>query len=156
MMNWIAGQPLAKRLKTLVCHDGIFSTVGMMGSDLPAYLDQSMGKNLWENTEIWRKYDPAAFTHEWTTPMLVIHSDKDFRCPVTQGLSSFNVCRGRGLESRFLNFPDENHFVLGRENSLRWHRTVLGWINKYTNVEGGVVLDSPASGQRSEYDIASR
>ena len=141
MMNWIAGQPLAKRLKTLVCHDGIFSTVDMMGSDLPSILKQDMGSELWGDIEAWRKYDPAAFTHEWTTPMLVIHSDNDFRCPITQGLSTFHVCKGRGLESRFLNFPDENHFVLGRENSLKWHRTVIGWINKYCNVQGGIALE---------------
>ena len=156
MMNWIAGQPLAKRLKTIVCHDGIFSIVGMLGSDLPSFLHQSQGGNLWDDEEAWRKYDPAAFTHNWTTPMLVIHSDKDFRCPITQGLSTFNVCRGRGLHSRFLNFPDENHWVLGRENSLKWHRTVLGWLNKYCNVKGGIILDSPPGEQCNEQYIVRR
>lgn len=75
------------------------------------------------------------------TPELVIHSELDYRLPVTEGLSAFNVLQARGVPSRLLVFPDENHWVLKPENSLVWHREVLGFINKYAGVgeehEGG-------------------
>lgn len=147
MMNWIAGQPLARKLKTLVCHDGIFSVYNMLASDVSSSLNTDFGGHLWDAKHKWDKWDPAQHTQNWVTPMLVIHSDKDFRCPITEGLAAFNVCQIRGIESRFLNFPDENHFVLKRENSLRWHRTVLGWINKYASNEGSgrVRLEPPIS-----------
>ena len=76
----------------------------------------------------------------WNTPMLIIHSDTDYRCPITEGLAAFNVCQMRGVPSRFLNFPDENHFVLKKPNSLQWYHSVLGWINHYAGVEGTVEL----------------
>ena len=145
MALWVAGQPLAKELKTLVCHDGIFSTVSMMATDVFAGLDRDMGGFLWENQKGWLKYDPASYTHDWSKPMLIIHSDTDYRCPITQGLAAFNVCQAKGIESRFLNFPDESHIVTRNENSLIRHRTMLGWMNKYCGVDGGVVLQPPIS-----------
>lgn len=72
--------------------------------------------------------------------MLVIHSDNDYRCPITEGLAVYNVCKARGVRARFLNFPDENHFVTKRENSLQWYRSILGWINEYTGIKGTVEL----------------
>ncbi|KAL3423113.1 oligopeptidase family protein [Phlyctema vagabunda] len=143
MINWIAGQPLGRKFQTLICHDGIFSMYNLLGSDVPTALVEDMGCDLWEDKKTWDRYNPAAYTHNWKTPMLIIHSDNDFRCPFTEGLAVFNVCQLRGIPSRFLNFPDENHFVLNRENSLQWYRTVLGWANKYAGVKGGVELEPP-------------
>ena len=68
--------------------------------------------------------------------MLIIHSDNDYRCPITEGLAVHNVCQMKGIPSRFLNFPDENHFVSKRENSLQWYHSVLGWCNKYADNYG--------------------
>ena len=145
MVNWIAGQPLAKKFRALVSHDGCFSIYNMLSSDIATPLATDMGGTLWKDKASWDRNDPAQHTQNWTQPMLFIHSDLDYRCPVTEGLAPFAVCQQRGIESRFLNFPDENHFVLKHENSLKWHHTVLGWINKYTDVKGGVVLEPPVS-----------
>ncbi|RDW75809.1 hypothetical protein BP5796_06630 [Coleophoma crateriformis] len=151
MVNWIAGQPLGRQFKTLICHDGIFSSPSMLSSDVPLALDEDMGSHLWDSQETWDKYNPARFTHNWKTPMLFIHSDKDYRCPVTEGLAPYTVCLMKGIPSRFLNFPDENHFVLQRENSLRWYKTVLGWANKYAGVDGVALepaLTEPSKSRR--------
>ena len=116
----------------------------MLGSDSGSLLEHDMGAPVWDDpTSAWDRNDPSRYTDRWCAPMLIIHSDKDYRCPITEGLAAYNVCQAKGIESRFLNFPDENHFVLQRENSLVWHRTVLGWINHYAGVEGGVVLEPP-------------
>lgn len=62
--------------------------------------------------------------------MLVIHSERDFRLTDAEGLAAFNVLQTRGVDSQFLTFPDENHWVLDPENSLLWHACVLDWINE--------------------------
>jgi len=137
MINWIAGQRLAKKFKALVCHDGIFSLYSMLGSDVVAGLSENFGGSLTtkKGKEKWDRFDPAQHTENWSTPMLVIHSDNDYRCPVTEGLAAFNVCQMRGIESKYLRFSDEDHFVLRRENSLRWHEVVLGWCRRFVGEE---------------------
>ena len=82
----------------------------------------------------WRKYDPSEHFDKWATPELVIHSTKDYRLPIADGLGAFNVLQARGVDSQFLTFPDENHWVLKPENSLVWHKVVLNWINKYVGL----------------------
>lgn len=145
MINWIAGQSLAKRFKTLVVHDGVWSLGAVYASDIAATARFDFCGQLWENPAQWEKHDPCRYARNWTTPMLVVHSSKDYRCNINQGLAAYNICQQRGIRCRFLNFPDEPHVVLGRENSLHWHRTVLGWINKFTGVQGGVFLEPPVS-----------
>ncbi|PYH92585.1 alpha/beta-hydrolase [Aspergillus ellipticus CBS 707.79] len=159
MALWVAGQPLAKRLKALVCHDGIFDVVSeLLGDDLAEKqeLTRSFGSPYFTAAPdaaedapsakaLWRKWNPAEYLTNWSTPLLVIHSDKDFRCPTTAGLAAYSVCRLKGIETRLLNFPDENHFVLGKENSLVWWRTVIAWCNKFVGVTDGPVLEAARS-----------
>jgi dipeptidyl aminopeptidase/acylaminoacyl peptidase len=61
--------------------------------------------------------------------MLVIHGALDYRVPSTQGLATFTALQRRGIESRFLFFPDENHWILKPANSLQWHQEVIGWLD---------------------------
>jgi dipeptidyl aminopeptidase/acylaminoacyl peptidase len=92
MMNWIAGQPLAKKFKTLVNQDGIFSFTSMLASDIAADLKDSLNGTLWDDQNQWDKHDPSRYTSNWTQPMLVIHSDLDYRCkyyPVISLLISY-------------------------------------------------------------------
>ena len=137
MVNWIAGQPFSGRFRALASHDGIFNLSSMLASDEIASLPPSLGGFPWDDPTAWEKWDPSRHTAGWATPMLVVHSEKDYRCPITEGLAVFGVCQAKGVASKFLSFPDEGHWVLGRENSLRWHRTVLGWCDGYCGVERG-------------------
>jgi len=96
---------------------------------------------LWRqgSTRATSRWDPAKFALNWSTPHLIVHSDMDYRLPISEGLSMFNVLTERGVPTRFLNFPDETHWVVKPENSLVWHKEVLGWLNKYSGVNGGKV-----------------
>ncbi|KAJ2055516.1 dipeptidylpeptidase, partial [Coemansia sp. S155-1] len=87
------------------------------------------------------------YVKNWKTPTLVVHSEKDYRLVVSEGLSTFTALRRQGVPARLLYFPDENHWVLKPANSLRWHQEVLAWISKWTSDEStspATALDEPA------------
>lgn len=135
MMNWIQGHPFGRKFKALVTHDGVFSMTGQMAGEELYFPFHDLEGNLWENPEGWAKWDPARFVQHWDTPHLIIHSDLDYRLTISEGLAAFNVLQTRGVESQFLTFPDENHWVLKPENSLMWHEVVLDWINEHVGLE---------------------
>ena len=89
------------------------------------------GAPYWKNPDLYEANNPARFVALWKTPMLVVHGGLDYRIPVTQGIAAFNVLQRKGIASEFLYFPDENHWVLKPANSIRWHDTVLGWLDRW-------------------------
>nr|AAB67282.1 secreted dipeptidyl peptidase [Aspergillus fumigatus] len=137
MINWIQGSPLGRKFKALVSHDGTFVADAKVSTEELWFMQREFNGTFWDARDNYRRWDPSAPERilQFATPMLVIHSDKDYRLPVAEGLSLFNVLQERGVPSRFLNFPDENHWVVNPENSLVWHQQALGWINKYSGVE---------------------
>ena len=158
MANWVAGQPLGKKFKAIVSHDGILDmTQAMLGDDVAEEYGTAnvFGSKLWESSkqdpenekgkEAWRRWNPVQYIHNWSTPMLFIHSDKDFRCQITDSWAGYNVCKLKGIQTRMLNFPDENHWVLGRENSLKWFKVIVGWCNHFVGIEDGIKLEPVAS-----------
>jgi dipeptidyl aminopeptidase/acylaminoacyl peptidase len=68
---------------------------------------------------------------KYKTPMLVIHNDLDFRCPIGQGHELFQALQRQGVPSKFINFPDEGHWVNKTANSLHWHREIFSWLREY-------------------------
>lgn len=134
LINWIQGHPLGREFRALVCHDGVFSMANQMSSDEQYFPNHDLGGPFWRARSDWEKWDPARHLGEWKTPQLIIHSALDYRLPITEGLAAFNILQERGVDSRFLTFPDENHWVLKEENSLVWHAVVLNWINKYVGL----------------------
>ncbi|KAJ2922243.1 hypothetical protein H1R20_g14857, partial [Candolleomyces eurysporus] len=82
------------------------------------------------------KYSPANFVHQWATPQLLIHGSKDYRLPETEGIAAFHALQQRGVPSRLVIFPDENHWVLKHGNSLKWHFEVLRWFDQFVGEDG--------------------
>ncbi len=80
----------------------------------------------------YQKHNPINLVKNWKTPELVVHGGKDFRVVDTEGMATFTLLQRKGIPSRFVHFPDENHWVLKPANSKRWHQEVLSWIDKYT------------------------
>ncbi|KAJ5591808.1 uncharacterized protein N7459_002177 [Penicillium hispanicum] len=141
MMNWIQGHDLGRKFKALVTHDGVFSMTAQLASEEQYFPLHDLKGPIWKVPESWSKWDPSRFTGNWQTPHLIIHNELDYRLTIAEGLAAFNVLQMRGIDSAFLTFPDENHWVLNPENSLLWHRTVLNWINKYAGLPP--VADEP-------------
>ncbi|KAF7588419.1 putative dipeptidyl-peptidase 5 [Aspergillus hancockii] len=136
MINWIQGSDLGRKFKALVSHDGTFVADAKISTEELWFMQHDFNGTFWDNRENYRRWDPSTPERilKFATPQLIIHSDLDYRLPVAEGLSLFNVLQERGVPSRFLNFPDENHWVINKENSLVWHQQVLGWLNKYSGV----------------------
>ncbi len=131
MINWIAGN-WSDAFKCLVNHDGVFDTFGMGYSTEELWFTEwEYGGTPWENPEGYQKFNPANHVQNWKTPMLVVQGDLDYRIPTAQGLSTFTALQRRGIDSRLVFFPNENHWVLKPANSLQWHNEVFGWLDKY-------------------------
>ncbi|MEM9532121.1 MAG: S9 family peptidase [Pseudomonadota bacterium] len=131
MINWIAGN-WPDRFDCLVNHDGVFDTRSMYYTTEELwFVEWENGGPYFQRTDAFEKHNPARFVDRWQTPMLVIHGQLDYRVPVGQGIGAFTALQRRGIDSRFLYFPDENHWVLKPHNSIRWHQEVNGWLAKY-------------------------
>ena len=129
MASWIAGH--TDRFKCIVNHAGVYDLMSQYASDVTQGRAQSMGGEPWEGIEAIDRWNPARFANGFTTPMLVIHGEKDYRVPVSQGLECYGVLKAKGVPARLVYFPDENHWVLKPANSLLWYREVLGWIQRW-------------------------
>lgn len=95
--------------------------------------EYEMGGTPYEKPELYDKWNPSGFVKNWKTPVLIVHGGKDYRVPEGEGFATFTALQRKGIESKLLYFPDENHWVLKQANSLRWHKEVLNWITKWTN-----------------------
>ncbi|MDQ2821144.1 MAG: S9 family peptidase [Pseudomonadota bacterium] len=131
MMNWIEGN-WPDGFKCIVNHDGVFDARGMAyASEEQWFTDWESGGAYFDVPQNHERFNPVNFVNKWKTPMLVVQGDLDFRIPTTQGLGTFTALQRRGIESKLLVFPDENHWVLKPGNSLLWHHTVLGWLDQH-------------------------
>ncbi|KRG68052.1 alpha/beta hydrolase family protein [Pseudoxanthomonas dokdonensis] len=131
MVYWMAGK-WNKPWKCLVDHDGVFDN-RMMGYSTEElwFSEWENGGTPYENPEGYEKFNPALHVDQWKVPMLVIHGQMDFRIPVEQGLAAFSALQRKGIESKLLYFPDENHWVLKPQNSILWHDTVNDWLKQH-------------------------
>ena len=131
MINWIAGK-WSDEFKCLVNHDGVFDVRGMgYGTEELWFTEWEYGGTVYDNPEGYERFNPVHHVAEWKTPMLVIQGDLDYRIPTSQGLSTFTALQRRGIESRLIVFPDENHWVLKPQNSLQWHNEVFRWLDQH-------------------------
>ncbi|MFQ5806016.1 MAG: prolyl oligopeptidase family serine peptidase [Phycisphaerae bacterium] len=134
MVNWIAGN-WPDRFRCLVNHDGnLCDRLAYYDTEELWFPEWEHGGPEWENREGYEKHNPINFVKNWKTPMLVIHSASDFRVVDSQGVSTFTALQRRGIPSKLLYFPDENHWVLKPANSILWHETVLGWLDQWTKM----------------------
>lgn len=135
MMNWIAGN-WPEGFRCIVNHAGIFDNRFM------GYTTEELWFNHWEmegtpyeKPENYEKHNPVNHVTAWKTPMMVTHGMLDFRVPFEQGIAAFTALQRRGIPSKFMWFPDENHWILKPHNSVQWHRAVEAWLQQWTTPE---------------------
>jgi acylaminoacyl-peptidase len=130
-IDWIAGN-WPGPWKCLVSHDGVFDN-RMMGyaTDELWFSEWENGGTPWDHAEDYERFNPIDRVADWKDPILVIHSERDYRIPVDQGIAAFTAAQRRGIPSEFLTFPDENHWVLKPQDSLQWHEAVAAWLGRW-------------------------
>jgi len=131
MINWIAGN-WPDRFRCLVNHDGnLCERMAYFDTEELWFPEWDHLGTPWDNPESYEKHNPLNFVKNWKTPMLVIHGGLDYRVADTQGLGTFTALQRRGIPSKLLYFPDENHWVQKPANSILWHETVLAWLDQW-------------------------
>jgi dipeptidyl aminopeptidase/acylaminoacyl peptidase len=131
---WLAGNH-ENRFKTFISHCGVFNLESMYGTTEEIFFtDWDLGGAPWQKNEYTKKaysdFNPAKFVNKWTSPMLIIQGGKDYRVPIGQGQEAFQAAQLLGIPSRFLYFPEENHWVLQPQNGLVWQREFFKWLEE--------------------------
>ncbi len=123
------------RFKTFISHDGIFDFKSEYGTtDELFFANWEMGGDYWnKNNPVAQKsfsQSPSNFVDKWNTPILIVQGGKDYRVPVEQGQQAFQAAQLKGIKSKFLYLPDENHWVLSPQNALVWQHEFFKWLDE--------------------------
>ena len=124
------------RFKSFIAHDGLFDLKSWVGTTEELWFaNWDIGLPYWDkkNKGIQKSYDqfsPSNFVDKWNTPIMVIQGGKDFRVPVEQGLQAFQAAQLKGIKSKLLYLPDENHWVLSAQNALVWQHEFFTWLTE--------------------------
>lgn len=123
-----------KRFKTFISHCGVFNLQSMYGTTEEVFFTNwDSGGPYWEKDnavaqKTYTEFNPVNFVTKWDTPILIIQGGKDYRVPIGQGQEAFQAAQLQGIKSRFVYFPDENHWVLKPQNAMVWQREFFKWL----------------------------
>ncbi|WP_085283306.1 S9 family peptidase [Colwellia chukchiensis] len=132
MMNWFQGK-WSDGFNCIVNHAGLYDMPSFYSSTEELWFpEHDLGGPVWDGSEDYNKFNPAAFVKSWQTPMLVIQGELDFRVPYAQSLGAFTALQRQGIASRLVVFPDEDHHIRKPANLIVWYQEVFAWMKKYT------------------------
>ncbi|MBL7765816.1 MAG: S9 family peptidase [Chitinophagaceae bacterium] len=124
------------RFKTFISHCGLFDLKSWYGTTEELWFaNWDIGGPYWEknNAEAinsYRYFSPSNYVEHWTSPIMVIQGGKDYRVPIEQGLQAFQAAQLKGLKSRFLLLPEENHWVMKPQNGMVWQQEFYRWLKE--------------------------
>ncbi len=132
---WLAGHH-EKRFKAFISHDGMFNLEAQyLETEEMWFANWDLGGPFWDkDNEIAQRSfanSPHKFVQNWDTPIMIIHSELDYRIVASQGMSAYNAAVLRGVPAEYLYFPDENHWVLKPQNGILWQRRFYNWLDKW-------------------------
>jgi dipeptidyl aminopeptidase/acylaminoacyl peptidase len=124
------------RFKTFIAHDGVFNTQSMFGTTEEVFFNNwDFGGAYWEKDnaaaqKTYTTFNPINYVQNWNTPILIIQGGNDFRVAIGQSQEAFQAAQLRGIKSRFLYFPEENHWVLKPQNAQVWQKEFYKWLKE--------------------------
>jgi len=121
------------RFKTFIAHDGLFDLRSWYGTTEELWFaNKDVGGPYWGNNPPagYKKFSPIEFVDKWNTPIMIVQGGIDYRVPVEQGLEAFQAAQLKGIKSRLLYLPNENHWVIGPQNAQVWQREFFKWLNE--------------------------
>ncbi len=129
---WLAGHH-QKRFKAFIAHCGMFNFESWYATTEELFFaNHDIEGPYWKTPKPHSyTFSPHHFVGNWDTPILVIHGANDFRIPYTEGMQAFNAAQMQGIPSRFLFFPDEDHFVTKPQNSMLWQREFFKFLDEW-------------------------
>lgn len=125
-----------KRFKSFIAHNGVFNLKSMYGTTEEVFFTNwDLGGPYWEKDNAvaqnsYLNFNPIDLVANWDTPILIYQGGKDYRVPIGQGQEAFQAAQLRGVKSRFVYFPDENHWILKPQNALVWQREFFNWLRE--------------------------
>ena len=126
---WILGH--TDRFKALVVHAGPYDLMAQFASDSAYGRSNNYGAEPWIDPARVDLYSPSRFASKFKTPTLILHGERDYRVPYTQGLNLYGVLTAKGVPARLVVFPEENHWVLKAQSAKVWYGEVLNWLDRW-------------------------
>jgi dipeptidyl aminopeptidase/acylaminoacyl peptidase len=127
------------RFAAAVSQRGVYNMLSFYGTtDLPSMAESDYGIEFWEEPKLLWQQSPIAHAENITTPLLILHSENDFRVPISDAEQFFAVLRRMGKTVSFVRFPREGH-ELSRSGELK-HRIerltrMVDWFDRYCLAE---------------------
>lgn len=121
------------RFKTFIAHDGLFDLKSWYGTTEELWFaNWDIGGNYWKKPipEGYAKFNPSNFVDKWNTPILIVQGGIDYRVPIEQGLEAFQAAQLKGIKSKLLYLPNENHWVMHPQNAVVWQREFFSWLEE--------------------------
>ncbi len=132
---WLAGNH-NKRFKAFFAHAGIFNLEAQyLETEEMWFANWDLGGPFWDksNPVAQRSFanSPHRFVDKWDTPIMISHGELDYRILASQGMMAFNAAQLRGIPSRLLIYPDENHWITKPQNAILFQREFARWFNEW-------------------------
>lgn len=121
------------RFKTFIAHDGVFDLTSWYGTTEELFFaNWDLGGPYWEkkNEKTYTTFNPINYVNNWDTPILIIQGGIDYRVPRGQGLEAFQAAQLKGIKSKLLYFPHENHWILSPQNAMVWQHEFFDWLKE--------------------------
>lgn len=143
LATWLLGH--TKVFKAFVNHAGVSDFMGQYGADTTTYgfTKEVLGGTPWDDPAAMQRNNPISYAANFSTPMLIIHGEKDYRVPYGQGIALYGILQSMRVPSRLVVFPDENHWILTPQNAIYWNYEVQTWLARYI---GGTPMAKPEFG----------
>ncbi|MDB5011832.1 MAG: WD40-like beta Propeller containing protein [Daejeonella sp.] len=119
------------RFKTFIAHDGLFDLKSWYGTTEELWFaNKDIGGAYWlaKSPKAYQDFNPSEFVKNWNTPIMIIQGGTDYRVPIEQGLQAFQAAQLKGIKSKLLYLPEENHWVLSGQNAMVWQREFFKWL----------------------------
>ncbi|NDY95143.1 alpha/beta hydrolase family protein [Wenzhouxiangella limi] len=113
----------------LLIHAPVYNMYSQMAADFAVH--SARFGDFWDEPQIYRDISPHYFAEDFDTPALIIHGQNDLRVPVGQAFELFRTLQSKGIESRLIYYPDENHWILKPNNSVYWYNEVQRWMEQF-------------------------
>jgi dipeptidyl aminopeptidase/acylaminoacyl peptidase len=134
LVSWILGQ--TDRFAAIIDHAGVYDLMAQFASDATWGRPNNYGAAPWTDPKQVARFSPSYFAPNFKTPTLILHGEKDYRVPVTQGINLYGVLQGKGVPTRIVLFPDENHWISKPQSSLLWWKEAFAWLDRWMGSGG--------------------